>query len=50
MQDWFRKFRNGDENLEEGRGCPLAIDSDELKVLVEAGPRTRIQELAAKLN
>ncbi|XP_032675705.1 histone-lysine N-methyltransferase SETMAR-like [Odontomachus brunneus] len=47
---WFQKFRNGDESLEdeEGRGRSSAVDNDELKVLVEADPRTKIRELAIK--
>lgn len=52
VQLWFKKFRSGDESLEdkEGRGRPSAIDNDQLKALVEADPRTTIRELAEELG
>lgn len=50
MQDWFQKFQGGNESLKDkDPGCS-AIDIDELKILVEADPRTMTQELAVKLN
>jgi len=52
MQHWFQNFQNGDESLEdeEGRRRLLAVDNDELNVLVEADPRITIRELAVKLD
>uniref|UniRef100_A0A1I7X5U8 HTH_48 domain-containing protein n=1 Tax=Heterorhabditis bacteriophora TaxID=37862 RepID=A0A1I7X5U8_HETBA len=37
---WFRRFRNGDESLEEeeSHGHPLAIDDNLLRAIVEADP------------
>lgn len=50
MQHWFQKFQGGNESLKDKNPGCSAIDNDELKVLVEADPRTMIQELAVKLN
>uniref|UniRef100_A0A1I7XTT6 Uncharacterized protein n=1 Tax=Heterorhabditis bacteriophora TaxID=37862 RepID=A0A1I7XTT6_HETBA len=35
VKNGFRRFRSGDESLEdeEGRGCPLMIDDNQLKPL-----------------
>ncbi|XP_035720907.1 histone-lysine N-methyltransferase SETMAR-like [Vespa mandarinia] len=45
---WFKKFRNGDESLEdeEGRGRHSVVDNDQLKTLVEADPHTTTRQLA----
>ena len=39
-QRWFKKFRNGDESLEDedGRVWPIAVDNEHLKALIEADP------------
>ena len=52
VQRWFQKFRSGNTSLEdEPHGSrPPAIDNDQLKVLVEADPRTTVQALAEELN
>lgn len=52
VRRWFEKFRNGDVSLEnEARGRPESlVDDDQLKALVEAQPRTTVQELAKDLN
>ncbi|CAK9831326.1 Histone-lysine N-methyltransferase SETMAR [Anthophora retusa] len=44
VQRWFKKFRSGDESLEDedGRGRPSLVDNDQLKALVEADPRTTV--------
>lgn len=48
----FRKFRNGDENLEdkERSGRPVTIDHDDLKILIETNPHTTVWELAEELG
>jgi hypothetical protein len=35
-QHWFKKFRNGDESLEdeEGRRCPSATDNNQLRIII----------------
>ncbi|CAK9826443.1 Histone-lysine N-methyltransferase SETMAR [Anthophora retusa] len=52
VQRWFKKFRSGDESLEDedGRGRPSLVDNDQLKALVEADPRTTVRQLAQQLN
>ena len=52
VQRWFRKFSDGDENLEdeEGRGRPVAVNNDNLRTMVETDPRTTIRELADGLG
>lgn len=49
---WFKKFKDGDTNLDnEERGRPgSAIDDDQLKELVEADPRTTVRMLAEELE
>ena len=49
---WFKKFRDGDESLEddERSGQPSDVDNDQLRVLVEANPRTTVRELASELD
>uniref|UniRef100_A0A5S6Q0M7 HTH_48 domain-containing protein n=1 Tax=Trichuris muris TaxID=70415 RepID=A0A5S6Q0M7_TRIMR len=51
-QLWFRKFRSGDESLqdEEGRGGHFEIDHEELKTIVEADPRRTCRDMAKELN
>nr|CDJ85019.1 Transposase and Serine threonine protein kinase-related domain containing protein [Haemonchus contortus] len=48
----FRKFRNGDENLEDDSrgGRPSNVDNDELKALVEANPRMILKDISTKLK
>ena len=51
-QWWFKKFRGGDESLEddERSGQPSGVDNDQLRALVEANPRTTVRELASELD
>lgn len=51
-QWWFKKFRCGDESLEddERSGRPSDVDNDQLRALVEANPRTTVRELAEELE
>lgn len=51
-QWWFKKFRSGDESLEdeEGRGRPSKFDNHQLKALIEADPRKTTREVAEELN
>ena len=51
-QRWFKKFRNGDESLEDedGRGRPTAIDNEHLKALIEADPRKTTREVAVEIE
>uniref|UniRef100_A0A0K0DS35 HTH_48 domain-containing protein n=1 Tax=Strongyloides stercoralis TaxID=6248 RepID=A0A0K0DS35_STRER len=51
-QRWFKKFREGDESLEEeeGRGRKSVVDNSNLRVLVERNSRTTIRELANELE
>uniref|UniRef100_A0A1I7XJY8 HTH_48 domain-containing protein n=1 Tax=Heterorhabditis bacteriophora TaxID=37862 RepID=A0A1I7XJY8_HETBA len=44
---WFRKFRNGDESLEdeESHGRPLAIDDNLLRAIVEATHTKQLETL-----
>ncbi|CAE1234687.1 SETMAR [Acanthosepion pharaonis] len=51
-QRWFKKFRNGDESLEDedGRGRPTAVDNEHLKALIEADPRKTTREVAVELE
>ena len=51
-QWWFKKFRGGDESLEddERSGQPSDVDNDQLRALVEANPRTTVRGLAAELD
>ena len=52
VQKWFKKFREGSEDLEnEKREKPESVlDNDVLREVVEANPRTTVRELARKLN
>ena len=51
-QRWFKKFRNGDESLEDedGRGRPTAVDNEYLKTLIEADPRKITREVAVEIE
>lgn len=51
-QWWFKKFRGGDESLEDEEriGRPSDVDNDQLRALVEANPRTTVRELAEELG
>ncbi|CAH1963338.1 unnamed protein product [Acanthoscelides obtectus] len=50
-QWWFKKFRSGDESLEDEERSGRPQDNyDELKALVEASPRTIVPELAEELD
>ena len=51
-QVWFKRFREGDDDLEdkEGRGRPRLIDDDDLRQVIEADPRTTEPELAKHFN
>ena len=49
-QRWFKKFRNGDESVEDadGRGLPTSVDNEHLKALIEADPRKTTGEVAVE--
>ena len=51
-QWWFKKFRDGDESLEddERSGRPSDVDNNQLRALVKANPCTTVQELASELD
>ena len=51
-QWWFKKFRGGDESLEEDErsGRPSDVDNGQLRALVKANPRTTVRELASELG
>ena len=51
-QWWFKKFCGGDKSLEDDghSGWPSDVDNDQLRALVEANPRTTVQELASELD
>lgn len=51
VQFWFKKFRSGDESLEdgEGRGRPSEVCKDDLKVMIEADPRATSREIGKNL-
>ncbi|XGW15057.1 hypothetical protein V3C99_000941 [Haemonchus contortus] len=51
-QRWFRKFRNGDESLEDDTrgGRPSDVDNDELKAMVEANPRMIVRDISSGLS
>lgn len=51
-QRWFKRFREGNENLEDmPRGAPsILVENDTLIELVEGGPRRTCTEMADHLN
>ena len=51
-QRWFKKFRNGDESLEDedGRGRPIAVDNEHLKALIEADPGKTTREVNVEIE
>ena len=51
-QRWFKKFRNGDESLEdeEGRGRSSVIDNNKLRAIMEANPHKTTRDVAEELN
>ena len=51
-QWWFKKFRAGDESLEddERSGQPLDVDNDQLRALVEANTCITVRELVSELD
>ena len=51
-QWWFKKFRNGDESLEDedGHSRPTAVDNEHLKALIEADPRKTAREVAVEIE
>nr|ABQ88321.1 transposase [synthetic construct] len=52
VQWWFKKFRKGDESLEdeERSGRPSEVDNDQLRAIIEADPLTTTREVAEELN
>jgi len=52
IQRWFKKFKNGDESLEnEPRGRPEStLDDTVLRAHVESNPRTTVREIAQELG
>uniref|UniRef100_A0A0K0FCF1 HTH_Tnp_IS630 domain-containing protein n=1 Tax=Strongyloides venezuelensis TaxID=75913 RepID=A0A0K0FCF1_STRVS len=52
VKRWFRKFKEGNENLEiKERGRPrCVIDDDKLREAVEANPCETVRALAEKFN
>ena len=51
-QQWFKKFRNGDESLKDEDGCgrTTAVNNEHLKALIEADPRKTTREVAVELG
>ena len=51
-QQGFKKFRNGDESLEDedGRDRPTAVDNKHLKALIEADPRKTTREVEIEVD
>ena len=49
---WFKKFANGDFEVEDrsGRGRKVTLDSDQLRRVVNENPRQSTRELACILN
>lgn len=50
-QDWFRRFREGREDLEDEprQGRPPAIDDDRLNSLIMEDPRQSLRQIASQL-
>lgn len=51
-QFWFKKFRQGDESLEDdkGRGRPSLVDDEQLRAIVSANPSKSTREIAKELE
>ena len=51
-QQWFKKFRNGEQSLkdEDDHSQPTAVDNEHLKALIEADPRKTTREVAVELE
>jgi hypothetical protein len=51
VQLWLKKFHNGDLSL-KGKECQglLAIDNNQMRVLVETGPCQTVQEMVQELD
>uniref|UniRef100_A0A5S6QNF3 Mos1 transposase HTH domain-containing protein n=1 Tax=Trichuris muris TaxID=70415 RepID=A0A5S6QNF3_TRIMR len=49
---WFRKFRSGNESLEDNdrSGRPSDLDEDQLRAIVEEDPRRSTSDIAEKLG
>ena len=52
VQWWFKKSGKAEDSLEdeERSGWPLKVGSEQLRVIIEAGPLTATQEIAKELN
>ncbi|KJH42570.1 hypothetical protein DICVIV_11443 [Dictyocaulus viviparus] len=52
VQWWFKKFRKGDESLEdeERSGRPRGVDIDQLRAIIEAHPYKTTRDVADELN
>lgn len=52
IRRWFTNFRSGNCNLEgkEGRGRNVAVDNDQLRLLVESNPQTTVRDLSVQLQ
>ena len=52
VQKWFKRFREGNRNLEdeERTGRPTEVDANNLLTLIEEDPRLSTKELARQLN
>ncbi|OPJ76189.1 hypothetical protein AV530_014878 [Patagioenas fasciata monilis] len=52
VQWWFKKFRKGDESLEdeECSGQPLEVDNDQLRAIIDTDPLTTTREVAKELS
>nr|CDJ95881.1 Serine threonine protein kinase-related domain containing protein [Haemonchus contortus] len=52
VQRWFKKFRSGDENLEddERSGRPSDVNDNQLRALVKANPCATVRKLAEELG
>ena len=51
-QNWFARFRSGDFDLKDAprSGCPIEVDDDKIKAMIENNRRSTTREIAEKLN